>query len=243
MESMMKLPDDMFKQELLTYLTVYDIVRLDNACMNHQYRPQLLDKISGVILRGDKVKCMKASLYTWLGIRRIYWIKINLYFKEGNIFSSIIKNNYVDQFRYTQHVVMRGSIRDNMAIFIISHCPCLLSIVVGDYNQPSLQITDHTLQSIAEHCTGRQSLSLIDCREITDTGLMTISEHCNNLKSLKVCYCDHLTDASIISISTHCTRLQTIYLRRCNQITDASIISISTHCLGLHLLNLIDNRC
>ena len=45
MESMIKLPEDMFRLELLPYLTVDDIVNLDNACMNHKYRPQLLEKI------------------------------------------------------------------------------------------------------------------------------------------------------------------------------------------------------
>ena len=68
----MKLPDDMFKQELLPYLTVDDIVKLDDACMNQEYRPQLLEKISGVILRGDENNSMKASLFKWLGMRRIY---------------------------------------------------------------------------------------------------------------------------------------------------------------------------
>jgi len=68
MESMMKLPDDMFKQELLPYLTLYDIFNLDNACMSHIYRPQLLDKISGVILLGDKDKSIKASLFKCLGM-------------------------------------------------------------------------------------------------------------------------------------------------------------------------------
>ena len=64
---------------------------------------------------------------------------------------------------------MRGKIRDNMAIFIITHCPCLLSIdISADYN--GNQITDYTLQSIAEHCTGLQSISLKRCREITDNG-------------------------------------------------------------------------
>ena len=50
MKSMIKLPDDVFKHELLPYLTVHDIVKLDNACMDYKYRPQLLDKISDVIL-------------------------------------------------------------------------------------------------------------------------------------------------------------------------------------------------
>jgi hypothetical protein len=48
MESI-ELSDDIFKQELLLYLTVHDRFQLDNMCMDHRYRSQLLDKISGVI--------------------------------------------------------------------------------------------------------------------------------------------------------------------------------------------------
>ena len=205
---MINVPDDMFKQEILPYLTVDDIVKLDKACMNHKHRPQLLEKITGVILLGDKDKSMKASLFKWLGMRRIYLIKMMLVASDFNSTSAITENDYVDQFRYTQHVEISCCIRDDMAIFIISHCPCLLSInFTIDYYVP--QITDHALQSIAEHCTGRlQSLSFSYCRTITDAGLIAISEHCPNLKSLKVRYCDQITDASIISISTHCARLQ-----------------------------------
>ena len=152
---------------------------------------------------------------------------------------SIINNYYVDQFRYTQHVVMRGSIRDDMAIFIISHCSCLFLIGIGDCNRPDPKVTDHTLQSIAKHCSGRlQSLSLICCRSITDSGLITISMHCHDLQSLDVMGCNLITDASIISISTHYTGLQSLNLIWSSQITDASIISISTYCTGLQSLNL-----
>ena len=56
-ELMMKLPDDMFRHEFLSYLTLYDLGRLDNMCMNHEYRPQVLDKIRGVILMGYRLYC------------------------------------------------------------------------------------------------------------------------------------------------------------------------------------------
>ena len=163
MEFMMNLPDDMFKQEILQFLTLNDIVMLDSACMNHKYRPQLMDKMSGAILRGDKDESMKASLFKWLGMRRIYWINMNLLFENDSSFSSSIENDYIDQFRYTKHAVMGGAIRDNMAIFIISHCPFLLSVDIStteDESSSSLRppITDHTLHSIAEHCIGLQSL-------------------------------------------------------------------------------------
>ena len=186
MESMMKLPDDMFRLELLPYLTVQDIVNVDNACMNHKYRPQLLEKINGVILPGDKEKSMKATLFKWLGMRRIYWINMtNFYFTPPSMV-----NDYVDQFRYTQHLFMRGLIIDVVLIFIISHCQCLLSIdILISKNCIFAKVTDQTLQSITEHCTRLQSLSLNKCGEITDAGLITIAEHYLNLQSLKVGDC------------------------------------------------------
>ena len=238
MKSMMKLPDDMFRLELLPYLTVHDIIRLDNACINYKYRPQLLEKINGVILIGDTVTSIKASLFKWLGMRRIYLIIMKIVASEFYLHQSSIDNDYVDQFRYTQHVVMRGPIIDDMAIFIISHCPCLLSIDIGDYSRPSQKVSVYILQSIAYHCTGLQSLYLRDAG-IRDAGLITISEHCSNLQLIDLAF-DEITDTSIISISTHCTGLKTLDLEGCQLITDASIISISTYCTGLKTLNL---RC
>jgi len=233
----MRLPDDIFRQELMHYLTVYDIVRLDTACVNHQYRPQLLEKITGVILTGEKDESIEPSLYKWLGMRRIYFI--NVYFRFDTPYS--LENDYVDQFKYTRHVVMRGPINDDMAMFIISHSPFLQSIDMSF----GYFITDDTLQSIAEHCTGLQSLSLnhyislSDCSRITDTGLITISEHCPNLLSLKVYECDQITDASIISISIHCTGLQSLHIGYCNKITSVSILAICIQCIGLQFLNLV----
>ena len=98
-------------------------------------------------------------------MRRIYLIKM-LFVVSDFVFKltpSSIENDYRDQFRYTQHVMSIGDIRDNMAIFIISHCPCLLSIGIGDYDEPDPIVTDLTLLSIAEHCSGQlQSLSLAE---------------------------------------------------------------------------------
>jgi hypothetical protein len=94
MESMMKLPDDMYRLELLPYLTVQDIVMLDNACMNYEYRPQLLEKISGVILLGDQDISIKASLYKWLGIRKIYWINMYIDFEDKNSFKFALIGEY-----------------------------------------------------------------------------------------------------------------------------------------------------
>jgi len=236
MDSMMKLPDDMFRLELIPYLSVDDVVRLDSACMNHKYRTQLMGKISGMILLGDKDKSVKASLFKWLGMRRIYFM--TFIFEDENSFLSTMENKYVDQFKYIQQVFIRGSIRDDMVIFIISHGPCLLSIYIGDHSQPSPQITDQALQSIAQHCTRLKSLHLQYCDQITDAGIISISSHCTGLQSLNLEGCSQITDTSIISISTHYSRLQSLNLFGCRHLTDASMLSISTHCNMLKFLDL-----
>ena len=242
MKFMMKLPDDMFRSELLPYLTVDDIVKLDSACLSHKYRPQLLDKIDGVILIGDKDKSILATLFKWLGLRGIYLIKINIVVSDFYLTPSSIENNYVDQVRYTKQLVLRGPIRDDMAIFMISHCPCLLSVDIGDTLQPDPLVTDLPLLSIAVNCRGLQLLSLKMCRTITDLGLITILVSCSNLTSLHLHGCHQITDASIITISTHYLRLQSLDLSRCHQITDASIMPITIRCTGLQSLGLCDCR-
>ena len=69
---LMDIPDDVFKHMLLPCFTVHDIVKLDCACMNLEYRYQLINKIKGVelmqdiILKGDVellFKCLRLSLF------------------------------------------------------------------------------------------------------------------------------------------------------------------------------------
>ena len=70
MDKLIELPDDMFRQHLLQYMTIYDIVRLDTACMSQRYRPQLFDKIGGVILMGNKELEVKKLVLEWMIMRR-----------------------------------------------------------------------------------------------------------------------------------------------------------------------------
>lgn len=225
------IPDDVIRQQLLLYLSVYDIVQLDNACMNYKYRPQLLDKINGVILKGDKDRSIKTLLFKWLGIRRIYLINIDIGCRVlQQEYLSMIQENYIDQFKYINNINLRGSITDTMAIFIISRCPNLQSI-------NCIELSNNTnISVIAEYCPGLQSLFFNRCYSIDDNGLIAISKYCPRLTSLNVEGCNRLTDASIISLSTHCLGLQSINIFGCTKITDASIISISRHCHTLQSL-------
>ena len=53
MTSLINLPDDFFKQQLLQYLSVRDIAGLDTACTSHKWRADMLVKLTDVILVSD----------------------------------------------------------------------------------------------------------------------------------------------------------------------------------------------
>ena len=80
-------------------------------------------------------------------MRRIYLINMNLSFSSSpHVFS--MDNDYVNQFRYTQHMIIgkgynNGGLNDDIILFIISHCPCLHSIDLC-YDSDVCYITDHT---------------------------------------------------------------------------------------------------
>jgi hypothetical protein len=138
----MKLPVDMFKLELLPYLTVHDIGRLDSAFMNHEYRPQFLEKISGGILRGDNVTYLKGVLLEWLHIRSIYLINVVL---SHHLY-------YLNIFKYTEHIVIKDSDllsqRENRGRSFIS---AIIYTLVLAYHLRVLQASQQSL-SIALDC-------------------------------------------------------------------------------------------
>lgn len=54
-KKLIELPDDVFAYHVLHYLRIIDIVTLDNSCLNHMYRNQILNKLNGIMLEGKVV--------------------------------------------------------------------------------------------------------------------------------------------------------------------------------------------
>ena len=159
MDSMMNLPVDMFRHEFLPYLTLDDIVRLDEACISHEYRPKLLDTISGVILMGFKF--IHHSMSKWLGMRQIFLAAMGIC---SDFFSS--ECNYVDhQFRYTSHLLIRNiyefdKITDANIISICRYFTRLQSFHLFHCDK----ITDASIISISFHSIVTFDLLLLHYR-------------------------------------------------------------------------------
>ena len=92
MDIIIKLPDDIFRQHLLQYLVVHDVWTFEHAYKDSTHHTQILDKISGAILIGDKEAELPGALFAWMGKRRVYMM--NMVFSElvANDMPFIMKN-------------------------------------------------------------------------------------------------------------------------------------------------------
>jgi len=104
----MKLPVDMFKHELLPYLTVRDIVNLDCAIMNHEYRDELMQKIGGMELIEDFLNISMGNippLLKWLGLRGIFISNMRMrLIHTYRMPKMLFNNNNKDQFKLNKDV-------------------------------------------------------------------------------------------------------------------------------------------
>ena len=80
----------------------------------------------------------------------------------GNYVPTLLQNDYVDQFRYTNNIEMGGEfITDAYIISISTRCTRLQSLDLKSY-----ELTDASIISISTHCTGLKSLDISWCRKI-----------------------------------------------------------------------------
>ena len=69
------------------------------------------------------------------------------------------------------------AISDIGVIILAEGCPGL------KYINPPVSITDYSLISLANNCSGLREVDLSFCQMVTDVGLMMISEKCTGLQN------------------------------------------------------------
>jgi len=173
MDLLLNLPDDMFRQHLLQYLSIDDIVLFDNACTNHQYRSFILDKIANVIITGSKNRQMNLSLFKWIGIRKVYLINICFGREwEESVSADLLQLEYNNQLKHSKHV-------------------------------DGIDVSDLTIIPLSSYCSELKSFSLLDCEGISDESIISIAMHCPGLHSLDINWFETnvITDIGLIAIS------------------------------------------
>lgn len=266
---LLNLPDDIFQQHLLHYLSLKDIVNIDKICLNKQYRVLLLNKIKYAKLKGDIEHRSSYQYVKWLNIRKIYIHEICLVHNFIQWFPIIMndydnENDNFQQFKYITHCKFTHScVDDKNFILFLNQCPNLSNLDLFSSNKitsnsviniknifknlttvsfyGSIIIDNNTIIQITKYCSKLLSLNLACCKRITSISIFAISYHCHLLQDLNLLSCNDINDDCIISLANHCTNLMTLDLYLCSLITDKSIQILSKKCLKLKYLDI--NSC
>ena len=257
MDLLMSMPDDIFKYQLMQFLTIYDLASFDTACTSYFHRNEYLEKIREVILIGNNKSCLSLHILPWLNERKIYLQNLFIAYEEI----------YLDRLRYSMRLLKKNNEKklklilpsmklctgltvsnsfvldaylvdqEAQHIVLSNHYCCPLRSLKVLYNW----ITDSTIISIATYCTGLRSLSLQKCFRLKDASVSLLTKTCHRLQWLNISQCRNLTDISIISLSLYCTQLVVLDVSGI-PLTDDSILSISTHCSKLQIINFSECR-
>ena len=248
MQLLIGLPDRVLKLQISKYLTLIDIVILDSACLNHEYRPFLLSKIQGMVLEG-KNKIMSEALHVWVQKRKIHLQCLILDITKGGMFyRALLLEN--DNFRYEflESFNFRGSGIIKERIEMITPINIIVYILVKSINLRHLSIQDcqfakycNNIAGFASTCCPKlESFKLLKSSYLTEESITSIATNCSKLRILHIDTLNtdvKLKDSGIISISTNCKDLEELSVVG-SDVTDESILSIATHCTGLLLLNI-----
>lgn len=225
MKLLLNIPDLLFKIELLKYLSVFDIVALDNAILNHSYRSKIMAKLENAIINGSLDIIATNPMLKWMRLRRLYLTHIRFS-------SKICFTEYMDMINSNQLVraetinfEKNSNVTDGIFTSIVQNCLDLKSVIINDCNRMS----DVSIASLSELAKNLQSLSLQD-NYLSDESLMSVAKNCNKLLKLSLIDCSLISDKSMIAVSEYCHALQTLFLHDCDAITDYGLLAIASSC-------------
>ena len=106
----------------------------------------------------------------------------------------------------------------------------------------SNEITDASLQAVAQHCRQLQKLNVSMCWQVTDAVLQAVAQHCRQLQTQDVSGCEQATDVGVMVVAQHCPQLQQLGVRGCNRVTWRGLAAACQHCTQLQKLVNMDSR-
>ena len=96
------------------------------------------------------------------------------------------------------------------------------------------QLTDESIEAMAQNCTSLTTLSLWGCSNVTISGLVEVATHCISLKRLAL-FEMFISDDVLTQLSLHCHRLNSLYLCHCvgGPVTEAGVLAVVEGCISL----------
>lgn len=99
-------------------------------------------------------------------------------------------------------------------------------------------ITDRTLQSIAECCPLLQHLDLSYCQKITNTGVRSLADGCSKLQYLSLWLCFQISDIATSYVAASCPSLRVLDLFELSRVGDDTLIELGRSAHNLQELTL-----
>jgi Leucine-rich repeat (LRR) protein len=123
-----------------------------------------------------------------------------------------------------------GNFDDASCQQIVAKCQLL-----EDLNFKNSNITDDSVQLVAQHLQHIRILNLSRCRKITDESIFAIAKSCPSLTSLDV-EGTQITDNALVAFTS--TRIRVLSISECKMITEKSLTAIAKSCPLLESLNI-----
>ena len=264
MNNLLCLPIDIFKHEFMEYLTIYDIVNLDNSLLNHELRYIYLNIIKGFVIVSIKYE-NNANYLEWI-IKKEMYIR-NIFLSNTNMLqSSSLFRNYNNSLKYVQNLHIDNSVHHRK----FNRCEMLCGVYrrsifnkncfgvcidskkyfVNDNNRTALMslqiynckwIDDSMVQELTLNCTNLSHVTIYNCHLLTNNSMLNLITNKNNLQQLNIHFSRTITDSIICDVLKNaCLTIKSLTLQGCPLISDSTIHYL-IHCNELKCLTIISS--
>lgn len=264
MNELLSLPSQLLSNDLLTFLSLRDIGRLDSALTNHLLRPQLFEVYRFLSVKHAK-KGLDSCQMGWFGDRDIslesITFKKSIYGGElTTIFDMLQKSSRAGDVKNINCSKCNESPSKAHYAIISKHCnrvqsvnffrcsgitkPMITQLCKRCPNLQSLDIsntraTDKTLMGLAQNCPTLVNLSVRACEDITDEAVITLARSCHSLASLDLnSSCNKVTDIGVSAIAENCPLMTSLDLSDCRNVSNIAVIALALNCKSLNTLKL-----
>ncbi|KAA1466772.1 RNI-like protein [Dentipellis sp. KUC8613] len=90
-------------------------------------------------------------------------------------------------------------------------------------------VSDRTVNAIAENCRKLQGINLLGCNKVTSASIRALADYCPMLRRVKLSGVSQLTDAPIAAFAKQTPLLLEIDLHNCKHITDRAVRELWVH--------------
>ena len=248
-----KLPVELVGYNVLSFLTVNDIVMLERACGSKKSQNIFLGLIPycpPLVLPS----CKHTTALAWFAQRQCKIAALTLFIPAGNHTCLRVKNLLVDYFNLEINYGFRmeyfapwlnssvGSKVRNIYITQFHHqnreAMEQLSACTGNVTQLTISYSDNCMDWLTTDVLTKWKLKGIHLYRgsITTPLLSLIAQTCTELTSIKLKSVS-INDAAVIAIAQHCPKLETLLLETTN-LTWTSLLALSERGLPLKTLHL-----